>query len=107
MDAYQKSMLELVKTALYEDVGKGDLTSLACLEPGPVTATIVAKSTGVLSGVEPAFLTFDIVDSANKVEFLKRDGDRFEPGTVYRRDRRFQTCLSLPLNGWHSIFSDT
>ncbi len=82
MDAYQKSMLELVKTALYEDVGKGDLTSLACLEPGPVAATIVAKSAGVLSGVEPAFLTFDIVDSANNVEFLKSDGDRFEPGTV-------------------------
>ncbi len=82
MDAYQKSMLELVKTALYEDVGKGDLTSLACLEPGPVAAAIVAKSTGVLSGVEPALLTFDIVDSANNVKFLKRDGDRFEPGTV-------------------------
>lgn len=73
-------MLALVKAALEEDVGPGDLTSLGCLEPGPVSGEIVAKSDGVLSGVEPALLVFQVVDSANRIEFLKNDGDRFVVG---------------------------
>lgn len=73
-------MLDIVKVALAEDVGPGDLTSLACLEPGPVRAVIMAKSDGVLSGLKPALLTFDIVDSANIITPLKSDGDRFRTG---------------------------
>jgi nicotinate-nucleotide pyrophosphorylase (carboxylating) len=80
MDAYHKQMLELVRAALAEDIGPGDITSLACLEPERIKAEIVAKSDGILSGVEAAMLVFHLVDEANRITFLKRDGDRFARG---------------------------
>ncbi|MBD3257946.1 carboxylating nicotinate-nucleotide diphosphorylase [candidate division GN15 bacterium] len=86
-------MLALVKAALDEDIGKGDLTSLACLEPNPVTGTIVAKSGGVLSGVDPARAVFDIVDSANELRFRKQDGDSFARGDTIADIRGFNQTL--------------
>ncbi len=76
------TIVELVKAALAEDVGPGDLTSLACLEPNPVQGKIIAKSDGVLSGSQVAGCVFQTVDSANRLEFVKQDGDRFRRGDV-------------------------
>ncbi|MEW5795886.1 MAG: carboxylating nicotinate-nucleotide diphosphorylase [Candidatus Zixiibacteriota bacterium] len=80
MDAYHQQMLDLVRAALNEDIGPGDITSLACLEPARIKAEIISKSDGVLSGVEPVRLAFHLVDSANRVNFIKRDSDRFRRG---------------------------
>jgi len=81
-DNYFKTVSALIKMALKEDVGPGDLTSLACLDPNNIKATVTAKSKGILSGIKPALMTFDIVDSANIVRPLKNDGDSFEPGDI-------------------------
>jgi nicotinate-nucleotide pyrophosphorylase (carboxylating) len=95
MDRYQKSLIDLVRAALDEDIGKGDLTSQACLDPDPSEARIVAKSDGILSGMEPALAVYEIVDSANVVDFLKKDGDRFQSGDTIAEIRGFnQTILS-------------
>ncbi|MBI5266375.1 MAG: carboxylating nicotinate-nucleotide diphosphorylase, partial [candidate division Zixibacteria bacterium] len=95
MDPHFKTTLELVKAALAEDIGRGDLTSLGCLEPGPVKAQIVAKGAGVLSGTAPAQIVFDIVDSANTLEFAVQDGERFAYGDVIARIDGFnQTVLA-------------
>jgi len=72
----------LIRTALEEDIGRGDLTSLACLEPNPLRAHIVAKSIGVLSGLIPALKVFDIVDSANRITTLKQEGSAFAAGDI-------------------------
>ncbi|HWR82831.1 MAG TPA: carboxylating nicotinate-nucleotide diphosphorylase [Candidatus Deferrimicrobium sp.] len=80
MQPLEKATLYLVRAALEEDIGKGDLTSLACLDSNPVTAEIVAKSDGVLSAMRPAMLSFQIVDSSTVVRPLISDGARFEPG---------------------------
>ncbi|MEK7775538.1 MAG: carboxylating nicotinate-nucleotide diphosphorylase [Candidatus Zixiibacteriota bacterium] len=72
----------LIRTALEEDIGRGDLTSLACLEPNPLRAHIVAKSVGVLSGLMPALKVFDIVDSANRITPLKQEGSAFAAGDI-------------------------
>lgn len=94
MDSTLKTTIDLVKAALAEDVGRGDLTSLGCLEPGPISARIVAKSEGVLSGVTPALLVFDTVDSANTIEFRIQEGDRFAYGDVIATIEGFnQTVL--------------
>lgn len=94
MDSTLKTTIDLVKVALAEDVGRGDLTSLGCLEPGPISARIVAKSEGVLSGVTPALLVFDTVDSANTVEFRMAEGDRFAYSDVIATIEGFnQTVL--------------
>jgi nicotinate-nucleotide pyrophosphorylase (carboxylating) len=82
MDAYHKQMLDLVRAALDEDIGPGDITSLACLQPERIKAEIAAKSEGVLSGVEPATLVFQLVDSVNQLTFLKRDSDHFGRGDL-------------------------
>ena len=95
MEMHHQAILALVKAALAEDIGRGDLTSLGCLEPNPIKAEIVAKSNGVLSGVQPAMLAFGIVDSANSVDFLKKAGERFVKGdTIVRIDGFNQTVLS-------------
>ncbi len=83
----------IVETALKEDVNKGDLTSLACLEPNPMKAKIVAKSEGILSGVKPALLAFDIVDSANVVRPLKSDSEPFVKGDVIFEIEGFNQTL--------------
>jgi len=95
LDAYHHAIVSLVKAALDEDVGRGDLTSVACLEPGPIKAEIVAKSSGRLSGVQAALAVFYMVDSANVVRFLKKDGDRFARGDVIAEIDGFnQTVLA-------------
>lgn len=82
MDPYQESICRAVKEALAEDIGRGDLTSLACLEPNPLKAKLVAKQGGVLSGLLAALYVYEVVDSANRVTPHYRDGDHFEKGAV-------------------------
>ena len=85
-----------VEIALKEDIGKGDITSLACLEPNPMHAQIKAKSDGILSGVKPVLLAFDIVDSANIIRPLKNDGDSFSHGDIIFEIEGFnQTVLTV------------
>ena len=78
----QQDLIALVKIALAEDIGRGDMTSLSCLEPFSVKAEIVAKSEGILSGLKPALLAFGIVDSANIITPFKKNGDSFKPGDI-------------------------
>ncbi|MBK7141887.1 MAG: carboxylating nicotinate-nucleotide diphosphorylase [bacterium] len=95
MDLLLESIHRLVKEALAEDIGRGDLTSLACLEPNPIKARLVAKQSGILSGMLPALRVYDIVDSANRITPHFHDGDRFEKGSViFEVDGFNQTVLA-------------
>jgi nicotinate-nucleotide pyrophosphorylase (carboxylating) len=80
MPDFRNAIVNLVRAALAEDIGSGDLTSLACLEPIPAKARVVAKSDGILSGLDPFHLTCETVDSANVVTPLISDGDPFKAG---------------------------
>lgn len=82
MDSLHTTMMTLAKAALAEDVGRGDITTLGCLEPNRANAQVVAKSTGVLSGLELFELVFCIVDSANRVLPRLGDSNRFAPGDI-------------------------
>lgn len=89
------SVIQLVKAALAEDIRKGDITSLACLEPAPIKCKITAKSDGILSGTVPALIAFDIVDSANVIRPLKKDSEPFKAGDiVFEIDGFNQTVLT-------------
>lgn len=86
----------IVENALKEDIGKGDLTSLACIEPNPMNAQIKAKCDGFISGIKPALIAFDIVDSANIIRPLKNDGDSFKYGDIIIEIEGFnQTILTV------------
>lgn len=66
----------LIDLALAEDIGTGDITSLATI-PADRTATAVmlAKDVGVLSGIDVAREVFLTVDPSLEFDALKQDGD--------------------------------
>jgi nicotinate-nucleotide pyrophosphorylase (carboxylating) len=75
--------LQLVKYALSEDVGTGDITSLNTIKSGVnARAAIVAKAAGVIAGLDVARLTFREADAALKFRPLARDGDAVTPGVA-------------------------
>ena len=78
--------LPLVKWALSEDVGNGDITTLNTLKSGTgARASIQAKGPGVLSGVEVARLVFRELDPSLTFEALVPDGERVTPGVAVAR----------------------
>jgi len=73
--------LDLIRMALAEDVGPGDVTTEACIDPAlEAEAVIVAKARGVLAGLDVARLVFNEVDPAVRLDFLVDDGDAVSPG---------------------------
>lgn len=95
MDLLQESICRVVKEALAEDIGRGDLTSIACLEPNPIKARLIAKQSGVLSGMATVLFVFDKVDSANRITQHVHDGEHFEKGAlIFEVDGFNQTVLA-------------
>jgi nicotinate-nucleotide pyrophosphorylase (carboxylating) len=75
--------LQLVKYALSEDVGTGDITSLNTIKSGvSARAAIVAKEKGVIAGLDVARLTFREADATLKYRALAKDGDSVQPGVA-------------------------
>lgn len=78
--------LALMKLALAEDIGSGDITS-KLLIPLDRTATgnIVAHSSGVLAGIKICAQVFKTVDRRIKFEQFYLDRSRFRRGAVLAR----------------------
>ncbi len=75
--------LQLIRYALSEDVGTGDITSLNTIRSGvKARAAIVAKSPGTLAGVDIAGYTFREADPNLKFRKLLPDGSQVEPGAA-------------------------
>lgn len=73
----------LVKLAIWEDVGPGDATARAVIpETAVASADLLAKESGVLSGVRAAMAAIDAVDPNVRVRLIRSDGDRFEAGEI-------------------------
>jgi nicotinate-nucleotide pyrophosphorylase (carboxylating) len=78
-----EQMKRAVQWALAEDIGSGDITSLAILpEKKGVNGRFLAKAPGIIAGLEIVQLIFCLVDE--RVEFvpLVEDGDAVEKGDV-------------------------
>jgi len=77
---------EIVDLALHEDIGTGDVTTLATVPADrQASGTILAKEAGIISGIEVAAFVFARVDGAIVYEPLVADGDRVEVGTDLAR----------------------
>ena len=75
---------------LEEDLGDGDHTTLATVASSvPGRALLLAKSEGVLAGVQAALAFFSFVDASVVSTVLKQDGERIRPG-----DRVFELAGS-------------
>jgi len=78
--------LPLVKWALSEDVGTGDITTLNTLRPGVgARAVIMVKQPGVVAGLEVARLTFRELDASLRFEPMVADGTWVEAGVAAAR----------------------
>jgi nicotinate-nucleotide pyrophosphorylase (carboxylating) len=76
--------VDVIRRALDEDLAEaGDITSDACI-PADSTATgnIVARSSGVVAGLEVAATVFARVDEAVGFDARCADGDRVQSGSV-------------------------
>lgn len=75
-----------IRTALQEDVGQADHSSLACIDPDIQSkAKLVAKEDCVICGMDVARLVFEMVDSDLEYQPLKKDGDIVRKGDIVFR----------------------
>ncbi len=73
----------IIRNALQEDIGSGDLTTLATIEKGTsARAELVAKEDFVLSGIDVAQRVFALLDSEIAFEKLQEDGFEVSRGQV-------------------------
>jgi nicotinate-nucleotide pyrophosphorylase (carboxylating) len=64
MDIPQIQYEQLVRAALIEDIGPGDITTMVCVPKGTeAKATVVAKAPGVIAGLGVAALAFRLLDT--------------------------------------------
>jgi nicotinate-nucleotide pyrophosphorylase (carboxylating) len=79
LDTY--SVRRLIDLALEEDLGRGDVTTQAVIDPTvKATAHLVARQPMVLAGVGVFAAVFRRVDAAVEVEERAKDGDKVTPG---------------------------
>ena len=94
----------VVQRALEEDLGSGgDVTSRAVISPDATArAHVVARESGVLAGVQPASLTFRLVDPTVELRFEAEEGASIEAGrvvaTLEGRTRSILTAERTALN---------
>lgn len=73
----------IVRTALEEDIGLGDITTEVTVAPGTVArAELVAKEDFVLSGIDVAARVFSVLDADVAFEKLLEDGQQVHRGDV-------------------------
>jgi nicotinate-nucleotide pyrophosphorylase (carboxylating) len=78
-----EELAALVRCALAEDVGAGDLTAQAIVTPeARARGRIRAKQAGVVSGLRPAREVFRQIDPALEFDARLDDGDAVSPGAL-------------------------
>lgn len=79
----ESSVFALIRAAIVEDVGSGDVTSLYFIpENSRSRAEIVAREPGLVSGAEIAATVFHEIDPALDVEVCIPDGSPFVRGSI-------------------------
>jgi len=74
---------QLIESALAEDIGEGDHTSLACIPANTKgKARLLVKEEGIIAGLDIAAKVFNKVDPLLKIEFLLSDGATIHKGDV-------------------------
>lgn len=75
--------LELIEDALAEDIGSGDMTTLATVDNEKEgKAKVIAKQTGTISGIDYAIHTFKVID--DDLQFLNKynNGDLIDFNSI-------------------------
>jgi len=86
--AFDAAVEAIVRLALAEDVGAGDVTTAATVPAGTTArGTVRAKQAGVLSGTVAALATFRRIDAQLEAVALLEDGAALAPGADILRVR--------------------
>ena len=73
----------ILRRALEEDIGTGDVTTLATIQPGvQASAELVAKEDFILSGIDVAQRVFHLLSAETAFEKLIEDGQSVKRGDV-------------------------
>ena len=104
MDIPQLQYEPLVRAALAEDIGPGDITTTLCVPADArATATVLAKAPGVIAGLDVCALAFHLLDPEARWESHVADGFHVtEPptplATVIGKARALLTAERVALN---------
>src|ERR1700722_4445026 len=103
MDWNSHEVDELIRRSLAEDVGSGDVTSLATIPATAMAhARIIAKALLVCAGLPLAQRVFRTLDSDATITLLAKDGDIVEKGCellqIHARARAILTAERTALN---------
>lgn len=72
-----------IKTALREDIGDGDHTSLSTIPADAIgKAKLLIKDEGIIAGVEIALEIFKEVDASLTVDVFMKDGEKVKHGDI-------------------------
>lgn len=100
---YNFNIQKFIDSALAEDTGDGDHTSLACIPSSAKgKAQLLVKENGVLAGVDLALEIFKTVDKSLKIKVFIKDGSKIKVGdivlTVEGRSQSILLAERLVLN---------
>lgn len=80
---HQIAVDQIIRLALIEDIGTGDVTTSATIRPGAsARAQLVAKENFVLAGIGVAGRVFHLLDHGSAFEALIQDGQKVRQGEV-------------------------
>ena len=86
MPLFKEELRQFISGALEEDIGSGDITTLATIPADTVIkAEMKARESMVIAGIDIAAKIIATVDSAIKVDILVRDGVQITAGNVIMR----------------------
>lgn len=79
----EQNIRYFIKTALSEDIGDGDHSSLGSIPADQVSnAQLLIKDEGIIAGLTLAERIFHYVDKRIEIQFFKKDGDYVENGQI-------------------------
>ena len=73
----------ILKTALQEDIGTGDITTLSAIPADKmISGRFIAKESGVVCGISVSKRVFALLDPEIQMQVFVKDGETVEKGTV-------------------------
>jgi len=80
---YNELLQELIASALKEDIGEGDHSTLSCISADAKgKAVLKIKEAGVLAGIKVAEAVFRYRQPDIIFHAFKQDGDAMQPGEI-------------------------
>jgi nicotinate-nucleotide pyrophosphorylase (carboxylating) len=83
MEDFNTKLTAFIRTALEEDIGDGDHSTLSCI-PADIKgkAVLKIKEAGILAGVQIAGFIFRYLEPGAEIKLLMKDGDPMQPGDI-------------------------